>query len=169
MEKSNLSYFSRCKKCAGEPAGKSLFVHKRCDIKGLSKHHKYLGVKMGFLWVKILTIGFFCAFSWVCGVNGQGTQPLVAIHDSEYTRALESMPASGATPTGVGTTSNQWWITQWHYFVMPDSVKEALRSDGTAFTVIGDSNIVAGVLTNCRRFAQISHRHQSGCGGNGGQ
>ncbi|MGH7990262.1 MAG: hypothetical protein ACREDS_08765, partial [Limisphaerales bacterium] len=31
---------------------------------------------------------------------------------------------------------------------MPDSVKEALRSDGTAFTVIGDSNIVAGVLTN---------------------
>jgi len=34
----------------------------------------------------------------------------------------------------------------WHYFVMPDSVKEMLRSDGTAFTVIGDSNIVAGVL-----------------------
>ncbi len=58
------------------------------------------------------------------------------------------MPASGATPTGSGTTGNEWWITQWHYFVMPDSVKEALRSDGTAFTVIGDSNIVAGVLTN---------------------
>ncbi len=31
---------------------------------------------------------------------------------------------------------------------MPDSVKEALRSDGTAFTVVGDSNIAAGVLTN---------------------
>ncbi len=29
---------------------------------------------------------------------------------------------------------------------MPDSVKEALRSDGTAFTVVGDSNITAGVL-----------------------
>lgn len=58
------------------------------------------------------------------------------------------MPASGLTPTGSGTTSNQWWITQWHYFVMPDLVKETLRSDGTAFTVIGDSNIVAGVLTN---------------------
>ena len=80
--------------------------------------------------------------------QGQGTQPVVAIHDSELTRALESMPASGATPTGTGTTGKQWWITQWHYFVMPDSVKEALRSDGTAFTVIGDSNIVAGVLTN---------------------
>ncbi len=80
--------------------------------------------------------------------KGQGTQPLVAIHDSELTRALETMPASGATPAGTGTTSNQWWITQWHYFVMPDSVKEMLRSDGTAFTVVGDSNIVAGVLTN---------------------
>ena len=81
-------------------------------------------------------------------VQGQGTQPIVAIHDSELTRALETMTASGATPTGPGTTSNQWWITQWHYFVMPDAVKEALRSDGTAFTVVGDSNILAGVLTN---------------------
>ena len=80
--------------------------------------------------------------------QGQGTQPIVAIHDSELTRALETMAASGATPTGPGTTSNQWWITQWHYFVMPDAVKEALRSDGTAFTVVGDSNILAGVLTN---------------------
>ena len=58
------------------------------------------------------------------------------------------MPASGATPRGTGTTGNQWWITQWHYFLMPDSVKEALRSDGTVCTVIGDSNIMAGVLTN---------------------
>ena len=80
--------------------------------------------------------------------RGQGTQPVVAIHDSEFTRALESMPASGATPRGTGTTGNQWWITQWHYFLMPDSVKEALRSDGTVCTVIGDSNIMAGVLTN---------------------
>ncbi|MGO8925800.1 MAG: Ig-like domain-containing protein, partial [Limisphaerales bacterium] len=74
--------------------------------------------------------------------------PVVAIHDSELTRALESIPASGATPTGPGTTGFQWWPTNWHYFVMPDSVKEALRSDGTAFTVVGDSNILSGVLTN---------------------
>ncbi len=73
-------------------------------------------------------------------------QPVVAIHDSELTRALESMPASGSTPTGSGTTGNQWWPTQWHYFVMPDSVKEALRSDGTAFTVVGDADINAGAL-----------------------
>ncbi|HEV2435683.1 MAG TPA: YDG domain-containing protein [Verrucomicrobiae bacterium] len=72
----------------------------------------------------------------------------MAIHDSELTRALETTPASGATPTGYGTTGNQWWPTNWHYFVMPDSIKEALRSDGTAFTVIGDSNIAAGILTN---------------------
>ena len=31
---------------------------------------------------------------------------------------------------------------------MPDSIKETLRSDGTAFTVVGDSNILSGVLTN---------------------
>src|SRR5882762_9357427 len=76
----------------------------------------------------------------------QPTQPLIAIHNSELTRALESMPASGATPTGPGTTGNQWWPTDWHYFVMPEAMKEALRSDGTAFTVVGDSNIVAGAL-----------------------
>jgi hypothetical protein len=90
-------------------------------------------------------------FSLVCALTlarAQGTQPIVAIHDSELTRALETMPASGSTPTGAGTTGFQWWPTSWHYFVMPDSVKEALRSDGTAFTTIGDSNIVSGVLTN---------------------
>jgi hypothetical protein len=78
--------------------------------------------------------------------KGQDTQPLVAIHDSELTRALESAPASGATPTGPGTTGKQWWPTDWHYFVLPEGMKEALRSDGTAFTVVGDSNITAGVL-----------------------
>jgi hypothetical protein len=76
----------------------------------------------------------------------QAIQPMVAVHDSELTRALESMPASGATPTGAGTTGNQWWPTDWHYFVMPEAVKESLHSDGTAFTVVGDSNIVAGSL-----------------------
>src|SRR5512137_1628588 len=82
-------------------------------------------------------------------VQGQETQPIVAIHDSELTRALESMAATPDTPTGLGTTNKQWWTTDWHYFVMPEAVKEALRSDGTAFTVVGDSNITAGlVLTN---------------------
>src|SRR5436190_3059385 len=80
--------------------------------------------------------------------RGQLTQPIVAIHDSEFTRFLDSSnaPAVAPTPSGPGTTGLQWWNTHWHYFVMPDTVKEALRSDGTAFRVIGDSNIVSGLL-----------------------
>src|SRR5262245_26237006 len=76
----------------------------------------------------------------------QRPQPAVAIHDSELTRALETMPASVATPTGSGTTGFQWWPTDWHYFVMVEAAKETLRSDGTVFTVIGDSNVISGNL-----------------------
>jgi len=96
--------------------------------------------------VKTVTTAVFCIVCFALASSGQDTQPLVAIHDSELTRALESVPASGATPTGPGTTGKQWWPTDWHYFVMPEAMKEALRSDGTAFTVVGDSNIVAGIL-----------------------
>ncbi len=78
--------------------------------------------------------------------SAQVIQPIVAIHDSELTRALESMPATNGTPTGLGTTTNQWWTTNWHYFVMPESAKEALRSDGTPFTVVSDANITANSL-----------------------
>src|SRR5204862_4025754 len=88
----------------------------------------------------------FCLACAVPAALGQGMQPCVAVHDSELTRALESMPAVSPTPMGAGTTSNQWWTTNWHYFVMPESMKEALRSDGTAFAVVGDSNITAGAL-----------------------
>jgi hypothetical protein len=80
--------------------------------------------------------------------RAQQTQPSVAIHDSELTRALEGMNAVAPTPTGSGTTGKQWWPTDWHYFVMPESVKEAFKSDGTAFTVVGDSNVTAGALLN---------------------
>ena len=73
-------------------------------------------------------------------------RPVVAIHDSELTRALETLPATNSTPTGSGTTGFQWWPTNWHYFVMPESVKEALRSDGTAYEVVGDVDISAGRL-----------------------
>ncbi len=79
---------------------------------------------------------------------GRGAQPLVAVHDSELTRALEAMPASSPTPTGPGTTGFQWWPTDWHYFVMPEAVKEALRSDGTSFAVVSDANISSGQLLN---------------------
>ncbi|HRT58357.1 MAG TPA: hypothetical protein P5038_17160, partial [Candidatus Paceibacterota bacterium] len=68
------------------------------------------------------------------------------MHDSELTRALESLPATAPTPTGSGTTGYEWWPSDWRYGVMPESVKEVLRSDGTAYTVVGDSNIAAGLL-----------------------
>src|SRR5438874_1186638 len=76
--------------------------------------------------------------------------PVVAIHDSELTRALETMTATNSgTPTGAGTTGFEWWPTNWHYFVMPESLKEALRSDGTAFEVVSDADISAGrLMTN---------------------
>ena len=54
------------------------------------------------------------------------TLPLVAIHVSEHTQALDS---GGA------------WYTSWHYFVMYESLKEALRSDGTPFVEISDAQI----------------------------
>jgi hypothetical protein len=97
--------------------------------------------------LKAVNIFAFASFAVLISSGfAQPIQPMVAIHDSELTRALESIPASGATPTGPGTTGNQWWPTDWHYFVMPEAMKEALRSDGTAFTVVGDSNITAGIL-----------------------
>jgi hypothetical protein len=87
---------------------------------------------------------------WICGwtgVHAQVTQPLVAVHDSELTRALENVTATFPTPTNVPpNTGKEWWISDWHYFVMPESLKEALKSDGTAYTVVGDSNITAGIL-----------------------
>src|SRR5262245_56219937 len=93
--------------------------------------------------VKVLGIALVGLALAALPARAQVTQPVVAIHDSELTRALESMPASGATPTGAGTTGNQWWPTDWHYFVMPESMKEALRSDGTPFAVVSDANITA--------------------------
>lgn len=72
--------------------------------------------------------------------------PCVAIHDSELTRALENMTAGPATPSGAGTTGKEWWTTNWHYFVMPEALKEALRSEGIPFEVVGDSDIANGRL-----------------------
>jgi len=95
----------------------------------------------------LVIIGLICAMA---DVRAQGTLPVVAVHDSELTRALETMSAStnGATPTGPGTTGFQWWPVAFHYFFMPDVVKETLRSDGTSFTVVSDANISAGQLLN---------------------
>src|SRR5947199_5647437 len=102
----------------------------------LEKHSVGLKGGLAALWLLCLAIT----------LPAQVTQPLVAIHDSELTRALETAPALPPTPTGTGTTGFQWWPTDWHYFTLPEAVKEALRSDGTPFTVVGDSNITAVLL-----------------------
>jgi 3-keto-disaccharide hydrolase len=72
--------------------------------------------------------------------------PIVAIHASELTQALESMPAVAPTPTGDGNSGKQWWYTSWHYGTIYESVEEALRSDGTPFVEVSDAQIAAGEL-----------------------
>lgn len=72
--------------------------------------------------------------------------PIVAIHVSELTQALETTSARPPTPTGSGTSGYEWWYTSWHYFVAHESLKEALRSDGTPFIVVSDADITAGNL-----------------------
>src|SRR3954470_14034876 len=80
-------------------------------------------------------------------VAANAGRPTVAIHDSELTRALEGVAVTNSTtPSGPGTTGFEWWPTNWHYFVMPESLKEALRADGTAFEVVSDADISAGRL-----------------------
>src|SRR5262245_59690933 len=91
-------------------------------------------------------IALLGAACFASAAAGQGSQPIVAIHDSELTRALEANPATFPTPAGAGTTGFEWWAPDWHYFVLPESVMEACRSDGTLFTTVGDSNITAGLL-----------------------
>jgi len=76
----------------------------------------------------------------------QPPEPFVAIHVSELTQALETMPAVPPTPVGADTTGYQWWYTSWHYFVAYESIKEVLRSDGTPFVEVSDSDIAAGRL-----------------------
>ena len=72
--------------------------------------------------------------------------PVVAIHVSEYTQALETMPATAPTPTGAGWSGFEWYYTSWHYSVAYDSLKEALSSAGIPFVVVTDANIAAGNL-----------------------
>jgi hypothetical protein len=74
-------------------------------------------------------------------------EPVVAIHVSELTQALETIPATPPTPTPpADATGFEWWLTSWHYFVGYESLKEALRSDGTPFVEVSDADITAGNL-----------------------
>ena len=78
----------------------------------------------------------------------QPPTPVVAIHVSELTQALETLPASAPTPTGAGNSGFQWWYTSWHYFVAYESLQEALRADGTPFVTVSDADIAQGKMLN---------------------
>jgi hypothetical protein len=72
--------------------------------------------------------------------------PAVAIHVSELTQALETIPAASTTPHGDLTTGYEWWIASWHYFTLYESLEQALRSDGTPYVEVSDADITAGRL-----------------------
>ena len=91
----------------------------------------------------------FCvvfAFILLHASGALALEPLVAIHVSENTLALESIPAAGATPRFSGTTGFEWWTSEWRYGVMPESMKEAMASEGIPFVEVSDADIAAGQL-----------------------
>ncbi len=46
------------------------------------------------------------------------------------------------------TRFNKLSTTNWNYFVLPEAMKEAMRSDGTPYVVVSDLDIANGVLLN---------------------
>jgi hypothetical protein len=80
--------------------------------------------------------------------------PVVAIHVSEQTAALETRTATAPTPTGAGTTGNEWWMTSWRYFVAYQSLEEALKADGTPYVEVSDSDIATGKLLTAEGLAR---------------
>ncbi|MDA8099122.1 MAG: IPT/TIG domain-containing protein, partial [Nitrospiraceae bacterium] len=95
-----------------------------------------------------VVVAAFIVVTAAAAVAATPPQPVVAIHVSELTQALETMPATPPTPTGAGTTGFEWYRTSWHYFVGYESLKEALRSDGTPYVEVNDAVITAGGLLN---------------------
>src|SRR5262245_8050165 len=77
-----------------------------------------------------LACAILFAIQLVLSISPAKAGPVVAIHDSELTRALESISATNA-PTGPAFTGFEWWPTNWHYFVMPERSEE--RRVGYAF------------------------------------
>ena len=102
--------------------------------------------------ILVITIGILTVQSCPCRVETQTAradtqpEPVVAIYVSELTQALETMPAVPPTPIGVGYSGYQWFYTSWHYFVMYESLKIALESDGTPYIEVTDADIAGGAL-----------------------
>ncbi len=90
----------------------------------------------------------------MCSLTAHAAEPRVAIHDSELTRALINLPASATTPQGSDTTGYEWWLLQWRYPILPESMREALTSDGTPYTVVSDADIRNGALLDANGAPQ---------------
>ncbi len=101
-----------------------------------SRSSKHVRSHMLLKSIVLLAVALSCIFTVHLAIPfqaiAQPPEPVVAIHVSELTQALD-------------TTHNGWW-TSWHYFVLPESLKEALRSDGTPFVEVSDADIAAGSL-----------------------
>ena len=80
--------------------------------------------------IKVLVLIVSLVAGGICGARAQNTQPLVAIHYSELTEAMQTEVASNGYPTASqGGTGYQWWPTNWNYFVMPETLEQAFHSD----------------------------------------
>jgi hypothetical protein len=76
-------------------------------------------------------------------VPGSDVPLAVAIHDSSRSRINDTNPNANGRwlPSDPATL-----VPLFRYFVMPESVKEALRSDGTPFVVLDDADLLTKLL-----------------------
>jgi len=70
------------------------------------------------------------------------TEPLVAIHVSEYTKSLNGSPQQ----PGLETDPKGWYYNTFYYFQIIGMLKEVLKSDGTPFVEVSDADIENGLL-----------------------
>ncbi len=87
----------------------------------------------------------FPAYTQVQAAGEDFILPVVAIHISELTQALDNLSDADTTATEVAN-GYPWNPSDWHYFVLYESIMEALRSDGTPFVTVSDADIRAGRL-----------------------
>jgi hypothetical protein len=107
---------------------------------------------INILSIAVLMLAFLpkAAFTLGSGVQtvkaSSARRPVVAIHVSEWTQALETLPAVAPVPSGSGFSGYSWFYTSWHYSTIYESLKIALESDGTLYQVVTDADIAAGAL-----------------------
>ena len=128
--------------------------HKNSTINGVHEGHKYRKhtIFPVYIWLLALLVAMLPSKALAQQDNLAQRQiednqvPAVAIHVSELTQALETIPAASTTPHEELTTGYEWWIASWHYFTLYESLEQTLRSDGTPYVEVSDADITAGRL-----------------------